>query len=244
MIVATAVCPHPPLLLRELTGAQDVAADLRGVCESAVSVLLSTPGLDRIVVVGGADTSRGEVSGRVPTRIYADAARRGPEAEGAGRESRPPTAEPLPLSLGIARRLLDSVAPDTPVEMVTVAWDASAEEVERVARAVAGRAERVGLLVMGDGGARWGVREPGHLDAASVDVDEVVRHALADGDTGALTALDPEEAADQMVAGRAALQVMASAVVLGGTSVGSELLYADAPFGVTYFVAVWSCASC
>ncbi|WP_116245355.1 hypothetical protein [Nocardiopsis sp. FIRDI 009] len=244
MIVATAVCPHPPLLLRELTGAQDVAADLRGVCESAVSVLLATPDLDRIVVVGGADASGEGLSGRVPTRLYAGAAQRGLRAGSRGRDTRSGTGEPLPLSLGVARRLLDTVAPDTPVETVAVAWDASAAEVERVARSVAGGAERVGLLVMGDGGARWGVREPGHLDTASVDVDEVVRHALADGDTGALAALDPEEAADQMVAGRAALQVMASAVALGGASVGAELLYADAPFGVTYFVAVWSCASC
>ncbi|MFI6576450.1 hypothetical protein ACIBFB_11645 [Nocardiopsis sp. NPDC050513] len=239
MIVATAVCPHPPLLLRELTGAQDPAADLRGVCESGVAALLATPRLDVVVVVGGADTSRDRVTGRVPVRVYGGDA---PVLADGDAESAEDPA-PLPLSLGVARRLLAAVGADVPVETATVAWDAPPEEVDRVARAVAGRADRVGLLVMGDGGARWGVYAPGHLDTAPVDVDEVVRRALADGDTGALTVLDADQAAAQRVSGRAALQVMASAVALGGASVGSELLYADAPFGVTYFVAVWSCAS-
>ncbi|WP_262391448.1 hypothetical protein [Nocardiopsis sp. CNR-923] len=112
MIVVTAVCPHPPLLLRELTGAQDPAAELRGVCESAVAALLATPRLDAVVVVGGADASRDRVTGRVPVRVYGGGRA---FAEG-GAESAEDIedTELLPLSLGVARRLLDAVAPASP----------------------------------------------------------------------------------------------------------------------------------
>src|SRR5512142_1710768 len=57
MLIAAAVCPHPPLLVPEVTGTDGPGADelrrLRAVCRDAVAVLLgAAPEL--LVVVGGA----------------------------------------------------------------------------------------------------------------------------------------------------------------------------------------------
>ncbi|WP_150244272.1 class III extradiol ring-cleavage dioxygenase family protein [Nocardiopsis quinghaiensis] len=230
MIVATAVCPHPPLLMRELSGGQDVAAELRTECESALEALAARSP-DVLVVVGGHDSSGRRTERLVPVRGYG------------GTGERVPPERTLPLSLGVARRLLDSAGYRGRVEMATVAWDASAAEAEALGRRVADRAERVALLVMGDGSARRGTRAPGHLDERAFGFDEEVRRCLSEGDRAGLLRLDPVLAADLMVAGRAAFQVMAHALAATGDPVGPEVLYADDPFGVMYFVAVWPCGS-
>lgn len=223
MIVATAVCPHPPLLLRELTGSRDAAADLRAACEKAVAELLAADP-DTVVVVGGADTSAENVRGRVPVRSFG------------GTGERVPPREALPLSLAVARRLLDSAGCRAPVEMTAVAWDAGAEETAALGRRIAARPGRVALLVMGDGGACRGEKAPGHLDERTFEVDGAVRTALETGDPAALTGLDPDLAAELLIAGRAAFQVMAHAA---GPGQRARLLYDDDPFGVLYLVALW-----
>jgi hypothetical protein len=53
----------------------------------------------------------------------------------------------------------------------------------------------------------------------------------------ALASLDPDLARDLLATGRAAWQVLAGAVSAGGRAAG-QVLYADAPFGVGYFVTV------
>ena len=57
MLIAAAVCPHPPLLVPEVTGASDPAAReldrLRAACRDAVAVLLGAAP-DLLVVAGGA----------------------------------------------------------------------------------------------------------------------------------------------------------------------------------------------
>jgi len=57
MLIAAAVCPHPPLLVPEVTGASDPAVRelrrLRTACGDAVAALLG-PAPDLLVVVGGA----------------------------------------------------------------------------------------------------------------------------------------------------------------------------------------------
>ncbi len=53
MIIAAALCPWPPLLVRELTGADPVAADLREACAAAVGALLAARP-DVVAVVGPA----------------------------------------------------------------------------------------------------------------------------------------------------------------------------------------------
>src|ERR1700745_3686290 len=57
MLIAAAVCPHPPLLVPEVTGASDPAAReldrLRVACRDTVAVLLGAAP-DLLVVAGGA----------------------------------------------------------------------------------------------------------------------------------------------------------------------------------------------
>jgi hypothetical protein len=54
MIVAAALCPAPPLLVPELTGAQQVAADLRDACLASVAELLAAAP-EVVAIVGAAD---------------------------------------------------------------------------------------------------------------------------------------------------------------------------------------------
>lgn len=230
MIVGTAVCPHPPLLLRALTGGQDPAAQVRQASQEALAVLAELEP-EVLVVVGGADTVGTHQGTTVPERTFGGV---GPHV---GR------SEALPLSLGIAQRLLEEGRHRVPVQMWSVAWGAGSDQITSVAEELVGRPERVGLLVMGDGSARRGPKAPGHLDERAFAFDESVRRALAEGDAEALLGLDADLADELMVAGRAAWQVMAEAVRLQGVPVRAEVLYADDPFGVMYLVGTWTCVS-
>ena len=58
MLIAAAVCPHPPLLIPDATGAPGAAdpelSRLRAACQDAVAALLAEPA-DLLVVAGGAE---------------------------------------------------------------------------------------------------------------------------------------------------------------------------------------------
>src|SRR5215469_13652411 len=97
MIVAAALCPAPPLLVRELTGAQQVASDLVGAClESVAELMAASP--DVIAVVGTAPRTEvwnGEAAldlGRYAPGLYSAADR--------------PVGHGLPPALGVGRWLL------------------------------------------------------------------------------------------------------------------------------------------
>ena len=58
MITAAALCPWPPLLVRELTGADPVLPELRDACAAAVAALLADgPELVAVVAPGSATTT-------------------------------------------------------------------------------------------------------------------------------------------------------------------------------------------
>jgi hypothetical protein len=233
VIVAAAVCPHPPLLFRELTGRDDVAAGLRVACLQALGAALTT-GPDVVVVVGCGDrTGPVDPGGRLPVWRYGG----GPVAGRAGFAGDVPGT--LPLSVAVGRRLLNEAGCAVPVELHTVAVDAPAEEVDRLAAALAGRPERVVLLARGEGSARRGERAPGYLDARAFDFDDALTAALAAGDLAALRGLDPALAAELMASGRAPWSVLAAAVQAEGGRPRASLEYADDPFGVLYPVATW-----
>ena len=122
MIVAAVVCPHPPLLLRELSGADNVAAALRAACLATLAKALES-GVDVVVAVGGADET-GTWDPTLPLGV-----RRFGTTD-------PAYVASLPQSLGVGRRLLDEAGWAGDVRMHAVAWDAAREELVRLGREV------------------------------------------------------------------------------------------------------------
>jgi len=225
MITAAALCPAPPLLARELTGADPVVPDLRTACREATAALLASDP-DVVAVVGAADkTADWDPGGRLDLAAYAP-------MPGPGGPAGDP-ALPLPLGLGAGlldqagyrgRRVLQSVSPDEPPGPCA-----------ELGSGLADQAGRVALLVMADGSARRSRRAPGHLDERSAPFDAEVERAVREGDFAALLAIDPGLARELMATGRPAWQVLAGA--LAGVTPRIVVRYCDDPFGVAYLVA-------
>ncbi|MEU8174293.1 class III extradiol dioxygenase subunit B-like domain-containing protein [Microbispora hainanensis] len=234
MLVAAAVCPHPPLLVPQIAGAAAPELDdLRAACAAVVGALLDARA-DVLAVVGGADAAAsfpGDAAGTL--RPWGPGVRIGP-------------GDPvLPLSLTIGRWLLErahaSSGDDLPaLRFEAVGFDAPPAECAALGRRLAGSAGRVALLVMGDGSARRTEKAPGYIHPGAVPYDEMIACALASGDAGRLLGLDPGEARELWAAGRAALQVLGGAAQAAPPPAATELLYDDAPYGVGYFAARWA----
>ncbi|HEY2507067.1 MAG TPA: hypothetical protein VGI58_11160 [Streptosporangiaceae bacterium] len=225
MLTAAALCPAPPLLARELTGAADVLPELREACAAAVSALVAAEP-DRITVVGAAAASRRwPADGWLDLSAYAPGL--GPAPLGLG--------ERLPLPLGLGARLLDEAGYGGSRELFSVADGLAPSMCRAHGARLAGEANRVALLVLADGSARRGLKAPGYLDERSAPFDAAVERAIGSGDLAQLLDIDPGLAAELMAAGRPAWQVLAGAArELRPTS---EIRYCDAPFGVAYLVA-------
>jgi hypothetical protein len=228
MLIAAAVCPHPPLLVPEVTGASDPAAReldrLRTACRDAVAVLLAAAP-DLLVVAGGAGQ----------TAEYPAA------AGGSLRDFAVPFTvgeDPvLPLSLTIGKWLLAGAAsPSPPVTWQGIASGTAVADCLSLGEKLAALAPRVALLAMGDGPGCRARGVPGATDPAADRYDGQVTAALAAADPAALAALDPGRDQELFVAGRAAWQVLAGASAGAFTA---ELRYAAAPFEVSYYVATW-----
>ncbi|WP_031513067.1 hypothetical protein [Streptomyces sp. NRRL F-5123] len=243
MLVAAAVCPCPPLLVPEVAaGAAPELDALREACTDAVG-LLAASRPDRLVVVGpedGAGSRAFPAGARGGFRVFGVAldVRLG-LAPGAADEPGTVAADdaPLPPSLAVAAWLLRGwSAGETTGLAVGEALDPGRCAAE--GRAAAASAERVALLVMGDGSACRTVKAPGYLDERAEDFDAALSGALATADADALAGLDAALAADLRVAGRAPFQVLAGAAA--DAHLGGQLLHEGAPYGVGYFVACWT----
>jgi hypothetical protein len=129
-----------------------------------------------------------------------------------------------------------------PVVAVGVHTEAGPPQAEAVGRGLAARAPRVGLLVMGDGSARMSEAAPGYVDPRAVPFQAAVAAALSVADTSSLLSIDPVLAADLLVAGRAAWQVLCGAADHAreqGRTIRPRLVGRQAPYGVDYLVATW-----
>jgi hypothetical protein len=226
-VIHAAVCPSPPLLAPELTGRADVLPDLRTACAEAVARLLAA-NPDVVVVAGaGAATATWDPDDRLDLSGYA------PVLGTGGKPG-------LPLAVGLGAMLLDAAGHAGPRVLQAVEEQAPPAECLGLGASLPGLAPRVGLLAMGDGSARRGVAAPGYLDPRAASFDASVERALREGDMAALMNLDPDLARDLLASGRAAWQVLAGAMSAPGTLgvPAGQVLYADAPLGVGYFVAV------
>ncbi|ROQ34788.1 hypothetical protein EDD98_3841 [Streptomyces sp. PanSC19] len=242
MLVAAAVCPSPPLLVPDVaTGAAPELDAARAACADAVG-LLAAARPDRLYVVGPADEgahggypagATGSFAGfgvDLSVRLGAEAPQPRPRHGG---------DRPLPPSLAVGAWLLARAGwADAPIEGLGVATSTAAEVCAGTGRELAASAERVALLVLGDGSACRTVKAPGYLDERAAGFDAEAARALGTADAAALLALDAGLASELKAAGRAPWQVLAGAAE--GAGLDGRLLFEDAPYGVGYFVAAWS----
>ena len=225
MITAAALCPAPPLLARELTGADPVVPELRRAClQAAARLVRGRP--DLVAVVGAAERTQAwdggselDVSGFAPGL--------GPPG--------PRRLPVLPLPLGLGARLLDQAGYAGPRVLESVGGGEPAARCAALGARIAQAGGRVSLLAMADGSAARGPKAPGYFDPRSAPFDAEVERAVRAGDLDALLALDPGLARELMATGRPVWQVLAGA--LQGAGPLTEVTYSDDPFGVAYLVA-------
>jgi hypothetical protein len=231
VLVAAAICPHPPGILPELaTGAADELAELRQACSAALdAVAFAAP--EVLIVVGAGDETRSVPPGSTGT--FAPYGTDVGTTLGHG----DPGDDELALPLLVGAWLLDQHGWAGAVRGELVAQDASVEECVAHGTQIAESADRVGMLVMGDGAACRTAHAPRPFDPRGEEFDLAVVAALDSGDPAELVALDQAQASSVAAAGRAAWQVLAGAA--GEAILDAEILYHRAPYGVGYFVAVW-----
>ncbi len=217
------------MLARDLTGRDLVLPELRDACARAVSELVQAD--PEVIVVAGpaAETGDWDPESRPDLSAYAPAL---------GPGGRPG----LPLSLGLGALLLDQAGYTGHRVLQAVASHEPAPACIALGAqwAVTGTGTgATAMLVMGDGSARRSTSAPGYLDERAVPFDTAVEEAVRAGDLAALAGVDPALARDLMATGRPAWQVLAGA--LGPAQrPATDVLYADAPFGVAYLVAVFT----
>ncbi|GGO91493.1 class III extradiol dioxygenase subunit B-like domain-containing protein [Wenjunlia tyrosinilytica] len=237
MLVAAAVCPAPPMLVPEVAaGAAPELDSLREACAEAVEGLAAS-GAERLVVVGPVEE---DGSGMHDQGAVGSFHAFGVDLEvtlGPPMETAP--ARPLPPALAIGAWLLrESGWSAGPCQGLGVGEPFDPSECVRVGHDLAAAKERLALLVMGDGSACRTVKAPGYFDERAAAFDGTVAAALATADTAALIGLDARLASELMALGRAPWQVLAGAAE--GAGLKGRLLREEAPYGVGYFVALWS----
>ena len=93
------------------------------------------------------------------------------------------------------------------------------------------------LVVMADGSARRGEKAPGHLHPDAVRFDDAIDKALRDGDAETLATLDLERADELWCEGAPGFRLLGE--VARDRKVAAQVSYADAPYGVAWWVARW-----
>jgi hypothetical protein len=231
VLVAAAVCPHPPLLVPEAVGAagrarDDVIAEVLSACDAAVAGLAAARPELTVVVGGAASDAAYDGSAAGGLREYGVRF-----ATGAG--------DPvLPLSLTVGAWLVRrSGLPETRLRLRAVARATPPAECLRLGAEIAGLAPRVAVLAMGDGPGRRAAGVERAVDQAADDYDAEVAAALSGADPARLARLAPSLDDELLVAGRAAWQVLAGAA--DGRRWRGHLRCAVTQYEVSYLVASW-----
>ena len=100
--------------------------------------------------------------------------------------------------------------------------------------------ERIAALVMGDGSACRSLKAPGYFDERSIDFDDSIAKALSTADATTLENLDQNLATELLAAGGQVWPFAARVVATEPQRWRGELRYRDDPYGVSYFVALWT----
>ncbi|WP_327187368.1 hypothetical protein [Streptomyces sp. NBC_01334] len=235
MLVAAAVLPCLPLLAFEAdVGAPAAPERLRAACEEAVAAVLAEDP-EIVAVVGpsvrsllhdeGALGSSQDLELPVGVRL------------GQGRATEAPVSG-LPMALSVGAWLLQQAGWSGPVRACELddarSWPTNGEDGVNLA----GWADRVGLLVMGNGPTRAGADGARRPDPRAEEIDAGVAAALASGDVdGFFPNMDAGLARALGVSGRSPWQLLDGA---DWDLTTHRLLYAETVDGVSCFVATWS----
>ena len=181
MLIAAAVCPHPPLLIPEATGDPGPAdpgptsavlklTRLRLACRQAISALLADPP-DLLAVVGADEraTPMLEYPPDAPGHLhdfgvpFALSPQPAPAPAPPSASATPLAPNTLPLSLTVGQWLLSGATEMKPPPAVWwgIAPDASPAQARQLGETLAALAPRVALLALGDGPGRRARAAPG-----------------------------------------------------------------------------------
>jgi hypothetical protein len=235
VISGVAFCPQPPLLVPAVAGgAAAELDDLRVACRAAISQIASAPTL---VLLGTGPASRSlPASARGTLRAFGVPldVPLGPDGASSDDSQLPPA-----LTVG-AWLIRDALGVRERVCAFSIGADFAGSAAEHELRELATNTH-IALIVLGDGSARRSTTAPGYLDKRAAGFDATVASALSAGDVCALGALDADLGEQLLVAGVPAWH--ASAALLKAVDAGpfeGTLSYDAAPYGVSYFVAVWT----
>ncbi len=218
-LISAAICPHPMMLIPDVAGRSRRWNRLRVACQEAVGRLKipvvggwHEPSWDApqlVAIVGGDDATRSfDPAGAYPS-LFASGVR---WTSGWGQAADDP--QPLPLSLSLGCWLLGSSRPDDNGIIVancafeSIDFDASLEDCAALGRDLAGRAERVAMIVIGEGSTCMTASDRAHHVTEADLYDKAVMRALEHGDYDALGRLGE---GDRPTTGRAPWRVLAGA---------------------------------
>ena len=227
VLTAIALTPSAPVLVPELAGA--AAAEVAVFRDAALAAVATLPDRWIVIGVGPADTVVGP-------HIRGTFAGYGVDVDVALSADAPATIRALPLCALFAGWLRGQVNPAASAEVWVYAADHDADAALARGRAlraeVDATADPVGVLVVADGANTLTPPAPGGYDPDAEPVQAALDDALAGGDSAALAALPG------FVVGRVAYQVLAGLAGSGPRS--ARELARGAPYGVGYFVGLWT----
>jgi hypothetical protein len=222
-----ALVPSAPILVPEL--ASGAAAEVRDLSAAVLAAAAELPDRWFVIGVGAADNVIGP--GTVGTFAgYGVDVRIALSPDGAG----PP--KPLPVCALVAGWVRGIANPGASAEIWVYAADHEVDAA--LARGRALRAEvdaitdPVGVLVVADGANTLTRPAPGGYRPESIPAQEALDDALGAGDATALTRLPAD------ILGRVAYQVLAG--LTGPSPSSAREFYRGAPYGVGYFVGIWT----
>lgn len=227
MLASIAITPSAPVLVPELSGA--AADEVAGIRSAALAAAATLP--QRWVAIGSGDadqvigpTARGSYAG-----FGADVAVSfGPESQG--------PVLGMPVCALWAGWLRDHAGPAATVEVRVYDRGRDTGSALKAGRDLAAELDResdpIGVLVVADGTATLTPAAPGGFDPDSLGPQQALDDALAAADPAVLTGLASG------VVGRVAYEVLAG--LTNATAWSGRELYRGAPYGVGYFVGVWS----
>ena len=227
MLSAIALTPSAPVLVPALAGA--ATREVAQFGDAALAAARELPDRWIAVGVGGSDgvfgpATRGSFGGY------------GADVEVTLSRDAPGTVTALPLCALITGWLRGLANPAAQAEVRVYSADyepGAAFDLGRRLRAEIDRVgEPVGVLVVADGATTLTAAAPGGHDPAAPAMQDALDDALAAGDVAALASVS------SVAVGRVAYQVAAGLVEPGPRS--ATELARGAPYGVGYFVGVWS----